>query len=94
MEVPNEYDQAVKHDQAVQEVATAVKEHAKTERRKTLDLDVRGVIGFMSVCGLFGIVFMQLITNRPIAIPAEVAGIVSGIIGYYYGSRAGNTNGK
>lgn len=60
------------------------------ERRRISDKverDVRGIIGLMSVVGLFGIVFMQLWRNSVIAIPPEVAGVVGSVVGFYFGSK-------
>lgn len=60
------------------------------ERRKSskvLDLDVRGLIGLMSVTGLFGIVFTQLAQGVPVQIPPEVAGTVGAAIGFYFGGK-------
>lgn len=59
----------------------------RRRRLPRLDLDVRGLIGLMSVTGLFGIVFTQLTKGIAVAIPPEVAGTVGAAIGFYFGGK-------
>ncbi len=54
---------------------------------RLLDLDIRGLIGLMSVAGLFGVVFTQLGQGVPVTIPPEVAGTVGATIGFYFGGK-------
>lgn len=58
------------------------------------DLDVRGFLAIVALLGLLGVIFVQLIqgsgTPSSIRVPAELAGSVGAIIGFYFGGRSGN----
>lgn len=58
------------------------------------DFDVRGLLAIITVVGFFGVVFTQLFKGDSIAIPAEVAAVVTGVCGFYFGSRGGSSNGN
>lgn len=62
----------------------------KTERRRTLDLDVRGMLAILAVLCSFGLAFAQLFLQGNADIPAWAAAVVTGIAGFYFGSRGSN----
>lgn len=72
------------------------REEIKLARRRHFDLDVRGILALMAICGAFGLSITGMLTNHlPNAeIPAWVVALVSGVTGFYFGSRAGGSNGR
>lgn len=66
----------------------------KEERRRRLDLDVRGILAVIALVGSFALGFVQLFMRGNADIPAWAAAVVTGIAGFYFGSRGGGGNGS
>lgn len=95
-------------DQLTEEVERKVAEIAsqlqREERRKRLDFDVRGLLAIITVVGFFLMIFAQLViavlqgqtvtAERSVRIPAEVAAVVTGVAGFYFGSRSNGGGGR
>jgi hypothetical protein len=64
------------------------------ERKARFDLDVRGMLAILALIGSFALAFVQLILRGNADIPAWAAAVVTGIAGFYFGSRSGGDNGK
>jgi len=61
----------------------------QTEKAR-IDWDVRGILAILAVVGAFSLAFVQLLF-APVAsaeIPAWAAAVVSGVTGFYFGSRS------
>jgi hypothetical protein len=65
----------------------------KTGRRR-IDWDVRGILAILSLVGAFSLAGVQLAILNTAEIPAWAAAVVSGVTGFYFGSRGGSTNGN
>jgi len=82
-------------------VENALKQEQKAEKRRRFDWDVRGLLAVITITGFFAIILAQLIiavmqgqlvsADKSIRIPAEVAAIVTGVAGFYFGSRSGTS---
>jgi len=71
-----------------------VKEGYTSQGRRRIDWDVRGILAIMALLGAFSLAFVQLVVLRDTAeIPAWAAAVVSGVTGFYFGSRGGGTSG-
>ena len=76
------------HDVVLGELQKIVE---KSLKRKKLDLDVRGVLAILALLGAFGLAFALLFRGAAPEIPTWAAALVSGVTGFYFGSRAGGT---
>lgn len=66
---------------------------AKLDRAKRLDLDVRGLLAIFAVIGTFALSAAGLVLQHSAEIPAWAAAMVASIVGFYFGSKAGPSNG-
>ena len=75
------------------QVAGRVDDLRKIERSRHFDLDTRGLLAVMALVGAFSLAFFQLALKGTADIPAWAAAVVTGVAGFYFGSRSG-TNGR
>lgn len=72
----------------------AQRERIRTlERKARFDLDVRGLLAVVALVLSFALAIMQLLLKGNADIPAWAAAVVTGIAGFYFGSRGGGMNG-
>jgi len=57
--------------------------------RTRIDWDVRGILAILSLLGAFSLAGVQMIQGLTADIPAWAAAVVSGVMGFYFGSRGG-----
>ncbi len=63
----------------------------RDERRpRRVDWDVRGILAFLAVIGAFAIQGALIANGNGQEMPPWVVGLVSAIVAFYFGSRAGN----
>lgn len=75
--------------QGVEAVKLELRNAIRDDRRKRFDLDVRGLLAIFALLGAFSLAFVQLATGVSAEIPAWAAAVVSGVTGFYFGSRGG-----
>jgi hypothetical protein len=63
--------------------------------RRRIDWDVRGILAILALVGAFALAFVQLVftPDKSAEIPAWAAAVVSGVTGFYFGSRGGSSGG-
>jgi len=64
------------------------------EPRTRIDWDVRGILAVLSLLGAFCLAGAQMIQGQTADIPAWAAAVVSGVMGFYFGSRGGSDGGR
>jgi hypothetical protein len=57
--------------------------------RRRIDWDVRGILAIMSLVGAFALATGLMVQGLSPEIPAWAAAVVSGVMGFYFGSRGG-----